>query len=96
LLDMGVSYVTFSLACTLTDGFETGTLPAEKTPLDNVVKLKQMSGNKIKTILILQHNKTLTAGYVNVTPTTITTFFDNLPVYNERNSPGKFRTRTYF
>jgi hypothetical protein len=86
LLDMGVSYVTFSLACTLTDGFETGTLPAEKTPLDNVVKLKQMSGNKIKTILILQHNKTLTAGYVNVTPTTITTFFDNIKAHTYNGS----------
>lgn len=78
LLNMGVTYVTLSLSCTLTDGFETGTLPVEKTPLDNVVRLKQMSGNKLKTILIIQHNKTLSAGYVNVTPTTISTFFENM------------------
>lgn len=78
LLNMGVTYVTLSLSCTLTDGFETGNLPAEKTALDNVVRLKQMSGNKLKTILIIQHNKTLSAGYVNVTPTTIKTLFENI------------------
>ena len=82
LLNMGVTYVTLSLPCTITDGFETGTLPTDKNSLDNIVRLKQMSGDKLKTVLIIQHNKTFTAGYANVTPTTIASLFDNIKNYS--------------
>lgn len=82
ILAMGAKYVTCvcSFDHTLC-GFVNGNLPDDKHTLDNVVKIKQMSGGKLKTILVLNTQKTYPVGYAGVTPETIKTFFDNLKAY---------------
>lgn len=82
ILAMGAKYVT--CVCSFDQnlcGFINGNLPDDKRTLDNVVKIKQMSGGKLKTILILNTEKKYPEGYAGVTLETIRKFFDNLKTY---------------
>lgn len=83
LQTMGVNFMTFRCNYAADQGLTTGKLPDNaNVVLDNVIKVKQMSEGRIKTILVIGYNKVFekTKGYP-VSETSIRTYFENIKQY---------------
>lgn len=85
MLAMGVKYVTFRLVPASTStGLVDGSLPTALIALDNAIKAKQMSGGKLKTIVVIDQPTTAGAA----TPASAAAFFDKIEAYSIADYPG--------